>query len=204
MTMSWMYEMNLPLKIGKEGQRLVDYTLLSLAGLTCFQYYLGSSNSQKAIKENLYFIGIHAGEKRFQSEERVMPSTIMAICQYHFMLRLTKPYAKDSPLKTAIDYAIQTIERLMKHFDLPPFEPEDDVIGVEVYPKGQHKGEVMKIEDVDKLDKGKCKIMRALPVNPTAIGFKIDRSMGFVNSCGDVSETSKRLKKLLRISVNGS
>ena len=197
--MSWMFEMNLPEKLGEEGQRIIDHTLLALAGLTALEYCPCSKNSQKAIKENLHFIGVHAGMKRFTSEERVMPSTFMAVCQYEFMMTLQSPFIKDHLLKVANQYGLSIIRAFRRYFELPAFEVEDDLVAVEVYLKHGDCGAVMKIEEVDKLDRDKYEVKRALPVNPTAIGFQIDRHMGFVNSCGDVSKTSERLKELLKI-----
>ena len=195
--------MSLPDKIGQDGMKLVNETLLSLAGLLVLETHFCATPSQKAIKENLHNIGVHSGMKRFLSEERFMPSTFMAILQYEMMMELQKKFIQDPLLKIVNQYGLQVIRTFRKFFVLPSFEVEDEIIGVEVYPKGsegEDEGEIMRIEDIDKLEREKYEFKRALPVRPQAIGVKIKRWMGFVNSCGDLSKASERIKQIFGVS----
>lgn len=206
-----MYAPIIKERLGPKAQEVIDRTLLSLAGLKCLEFYHpyifeknGGGvllNSQIAIRKNLMFIGVHAGNKRFAGEEeRLFPSTFLAICQYEHMMICQQPYIQANLLVICNDYGIDVVRKFRKFFELPPFEIVDEVVAVETY-TSEDDGEIVLIEKVDdiKVKNQHKDIGRALPVAPQAIGHKITRHMGFINTIGSEEKTVAKLKAILNI-----
>ena len=201
-TASWMFDKELWLKLDKEQQGMVKDTLISLSALSNYErlfWIFPKKNSEKAVAENLKFIGIHAGEKRIGCGEFMLPSSFFAILQYEFMLGFIKDLDVQDSILQCARFGLRTVEKFRDFFDIPSFEREDDILIVEVFQKDGDKGFVCDFKKVDELDEEKWVIRRCMPSEPKSVGLEIHKSFGFVNSVGNTSNASKRIREIFGV-----
>jgi hypothetical protein len=188
-------------KLNEEDKNMVIDTLISLSSLSnCERLFWihTEKNSEKSIVENLKFIGIHAGEKRMGMGEFMLPSSFYAILQYEFMLDFLKELKLQPPIKTAVDYGLRIVERFRNHFNLSKFEREDDVLIIEVFEKEGENGYVDDFNNADYIGE-KFFVRRCMPSKPSSIGLKITKSFGFINTTGDITKSSKRIREIFGV-----
>ncbi len=196
----WLFN-DLLYKRLSDGQKyMIIDTLTSLASL-CNEriwWIFAKTNKEKSILENLKTMGMHAGEKRIGMGEFMLPSSFMAILQYEFMLKFLDEQKLSQSLTMAIDYGLRVIKRFRDYFDIPSFVREDDVLIVEVFEKEGEGGYVEDFEKIESIDE-KYFVRRCMPSKPNSIGLKITKGMGFMNTTGDTSKASKRIKEIYKI-----
>lgn len=188
-------------KLSHEQQCKVIDTLIGISALNNLDrlfWLTPTTNSDKAIIENLKDMGMHAGEKRIGMGEYRLPSSFMALLQYDFMLTIMKEQTITTEIQLAINYGLRVLKNFKDFFDMPSFEREDDILVVEVYEKNNDNGYVEDFKKINNIDVSKYDIRRCLPNSPNSIGTKITKQMGFINTCGNVSKSSKRLMEIFK------
>lgn len=197
---SWLFDEKLSEKLSEEQKYMVIDTLTSLSCLSNPRVWWihAKTNKEKSILENLKGIGMHSGEKRIGMGEFRLPSSFMALLQYEFMLKFLDEQEVSQSLKMAIEYGLRIIKRFRDYFDIPSFEREDDVLIVEVLEKEGEEGYVEDFEKIESID-DKYFVKRCMPSKPSSIGMKIQKWSGFMNTVGNTSKASKRIKEIYKI-----
>jgi len=198
----WMYDTKMWENLSYLERDMVIDTLFSLSALSNCErvlFVFPKDNRNKCAVENLKFIGVHAGEKRLGCGEFRMPSTFFALMQYDFMINMMIAHDFDDATEMILEYAQRVLERFKKYFRIPEYEVENDVLVVEVFEKSGGGGYVEAFDKINSIDNEKYEVRRVMPSSPNAIGTKLDKSFGWVNTVGNTDEATIRIREIFGV-----